>query len=223
MKGVFSKLARVLTFRFTRDDILSFNRYDLVIGLLFTWIVGIGRYWDDPRAVPLQMAGIGSVIYVFVLSLLLWSVGRPLLGGEFRYLRVLTFVTFTAPPALLYAIPVEMFTTLETGNQINLTFLLIVSVWRVALYGTFLSRFETSSAGLVAVLVLLPITAIIVVLVVLNLQHVVLDIMGGIREADQSTHDLSYSILLLISIFSIPVCILCALIWLGIVGRRLRS
>jgi hypothetical protein len=52
---------------------------------------------------------------------------------EPRYERVLTFVTLTAPPALLYAIPVERFMALQDAQITNFWFLAIVALWRVAL------------------------------------------------------------------------------------------
>src|SRR5215813_7250088 len=124
---------RLLTFRATSTELVSLNRGHLFFGLLCTWIVGIGRYWDNPRVPILQRLGIGSVIYVFLLSLLLWLVLWPLRPKHCSYFRVLTFVTLVSPPAILYAIPVEHFFSIDTSNTINAWFLAIVATWRVAL------------------------------------------------------------------------------------------
>ncbi len=55
-------MLRVLTFRFTRHDIEDFKTTHLVIGLFFTCLVGMGRYWDNPKAELLQTLGVGSII-----------------------------------------------------------------------------------------------------------------------------------------------------------------
>ena len=43
-------MARVLFFRASREELLDLDRRHLALGLLATWLVGIGRYWDSPRA-----------------------------------------------------------------------------------------------------------------------------------------------------------------------------
>lgn len=73
------------------------------LGLAATWVVGMGRYWDDPRAVLLQHLGLGSIAYVFVMALLLWLVIWPLGAARWSYKRVLTFVALVAPLGLLNA------------------------------------------------------------------------------------------------------------------------
>src|SRR5687768_8039418 len=100
--GVVTAAARLLTFRLSHDDYLRLDRRHLGFGLATTWLAGIGRYWDHPDAHLLQYAGLGSVVYVVVLSLFLWLLIWPLRPANWRYERVLTFVTLTAPPALLY-------------------------------------------------------------------------------------------------------------------------
>ncbi len=83
---------RLLTFRIAREEILNFGWQHLVFGLVCTWLVGIGRYWDNPRADFLQHLGIGSVVYIFVLSLFLWLTVLPLKTKDWTYFKVLTFV-----------------------------------------------------------------------------------------------------------------------------------
>ena len=46
----------------------------------------------------------------------------------------LAFVTLTAPPALLYAIPVERFMTPSAASVTNVWFLAVVAAWRVGLW-----------------------------------------------------------------------------------------
>jgi len=92
----------LLTFRATREDYESLcgGRY-LIGGLIACWIVGIGRYWDDPRATLLQHTGLGSVAYVFVLAAVLWLIAKPAAPERFTYVGILTFITLTSPPAAL--------------------------------------------------------------------------------------------------------------------------
>ena len=61
-----------LTFRSPSAHLHEHVRVYLVFGLLATWLAGVGRYWDNPRAELWQYLGLGSVAYVFVLALLLY-------------------------------------------------------------------------------------------------------------------------------------------------------
>src|SRR5689334_11993983 len=106
MSDVIATAARVLTFRATRNELRSFDRRHLFLGFLLTWLVGMGRWWEDPRAGLLQHLGVGSLVYVVILSLFLWLIIKPL-AVRTRYVTVLTYVTLTAPPAILYALPVR--------------------------------------------------------------------------------------------------------------------
>ena len=64
----------------------------------------------------------------------------PLRPRNWSFVGVLIFVTLTSLPALLYAIPVEKFMSLETAQTANVIFLAIVASWRVALLIVFLKR-----------------------------------------------------------------------------------
>ena len=119
---------RLLTFRISQAELIQLNWQHLVFGLLCTWVVGIGRHWDNPRVTFWQHLGVGSVAYIFVLSLFLWLIIWPLRPHYWSYFRVLTFVSLVAPPAILYAIPVEKFVSLGWANSINAMFLGIVAV-----------------------------------------------------------------------------------------------
>lgn len=98
---------RVLTFRLPSSAIVEHWQAYLGFGLVFTWLAGVGRYWDHPRADLWQYLGLGSVAYVFVLALILWALLAPLGPANWSYRNVLVFLTLTAPPAVLYAVPVE--------------------------------------------------------------------------------------------------------------------
>ncbi|MDY7096248.1 MAG: hypothetical protein SX243_25005 [Acidobacteriota bacterium] len=191
-----------LAFRKIRPNLRDHLRPYLLYVLAVTWLVGIGRYWDHPSAEPWQYAGLGSVAYIFVLSLVLYLVVLPLRPARWSYPLVLVFVGLTSLPALLYAIPVERFLPLETAQAANAWFLGVVAAWRVALY----IRFLFSGAGLgwlgTTVATLLPISAIVVSLAVLNLEHVMFDLMAGIREDAASPNDTAYTVVLVLSAFA---------------------
>src|ERR1041384_1596616 len=98
---------RILTFRANSDELHALDRRHLALGFFLTWLVGVGRWWEDPRASLLQHFGIGSVIYVFVLALFLWLILLPINPPHRSFLNVLAFVSLTSPPGILYAIPVR--------------------------------------------------------------------------------------------------------------------
>jgi len=69
---------RVLTFRVPSAAIATDWRRYLAFGLVCTWLAGVGRYWDSPRAELWQHLGLGSVAYVFVLATIIWVLLMPL-------------------------------------------------------------------------------------------------------------------------------------------------
>lgn len=195
--GVVRTAVRLLSFRATRDEMLALDRGHLAFGLVCTWLVGMGRYWDNPRAKLLQHLGIGSVVYVFVLSALLWLVMWPLRPADWSYRRLLTFVCLTSPPAALYALPVERWMSLEAARSTNAWFLAVVALWRLSLLCFYLSRLGRLSWFATAVGALLPMTAIVVALTALNLEHVVFQIMGGLDET--SPNSTAYGVLMMLT------------------------
>lgn len=214
----------LLTFRITRDAISKFGTGHLIFGLICTWIVGMGRYWDNPRAVFPQYIGIGSVVYIFALTLLLWMVVLPFKREDWTYLKVLTFVSLVSPPAIIYAIPVQMFYDLETANSINMFFLLIVAVWRLSLLFYFLRVFAKLDWFSVISATLFPVMFIVATLTILNLDRVVFGGMAGIVE--ESPNDGAYLILFVITLFSVlafPVVLACYLAAIFLNNRRLKN
>jgi hypothetical protein len=192
---------RLLTFREARIDLVNYKYGFLSFALIATWIAGIGRYWDHPDAQWWQYAGLGSVVYIGVLSLLLWLIVLPLRPKHWSYLGVFVFVGLTAPPAWLYAIPVERYISLEAAAITNMWFLLIVATWRVALYGVFLKRAAGLSGLALLSALLLPLAAIVSVLAFLNLEQAVFEIMGGLDRAP-TAGDKAYMVVFLLSAFS---------------------
>ncbi|MDP1591195.1 MAG: hypothetical protein Q8M07_25800 [Prosthecobacter sp.] len=205
---------RLLTFRASAGDYGRLHRGHLIAGLITCWLVGIGRYWDDTRASLLQHTGIGSVIYVFVLAAVMWIVVKPVAPERFTYSGILTFITLTSPPAALYAIPVEKWMTLQDANLMNLRFLGIVALWRLVLWMHYLRRHGQLSAAGAFCVAAVPLAAIFITLVNLNLHHAVVNVMGGIREADKTSQDAAYGMLNILAILSLPVSFIACLGWL---------
>lgn len=193
---------RLLTFRPVSAALHTHWRASLAFGLLFTWLAGMGRYWDNPKAHSWQSLGLGSVAYVFVLALIVWGLLAPLRPKNGSFRNVLLFITLTSPPALLYAIPVERFMAADAARTANAWFLIAVATWRVALFSVFLRRAAGLSAGTVVVATLLPLVIIILALFALNLEHVVFALMSGVREEDRSPNDAAYGVVFLLSMLS---------------------
>ena len=193
---------KLLTFRQFKPDVSILNLY-LAFGIGFTWLCGIGRYWDNSKAELWQYLGLGSVVYVFILAFILWLVILPLKPAKWSYKNVLIFVSLTAPPAILYAIPVERFMSLESAQLANIWFLAIVAIWRVALLLKYLNNVAGLSGLCVLVATLLPLTLIVTALTLLNLEHVVFKIMAGLEDHEKSANDGAYTILVIITYFSV--------------------
>ena len=197
------KMLRLLFFKITRDEMLTFNQSDLLIGLTFTWMVGIGRYWDDPGAKLLQHLGAGSIVYIFILSFFIWLLLKPFYIKDWSYKNLLTFVSLTAAPAILYAIPVERYFSVDASASMNAYFLLSVAIWRVVLLIFYLRRFACITRFQTTVATLLPLTMVVTSLTALNLERAVFEIMGGIRE--KTSNDSAYMILNLLTMLSVIV------------------
>lgn len=207
--GIIYYIFRLLTFKLTRNEMLEFNNKHLLAGIIGSWIVGMGRYWDDTKASLLQHLGLGSVIYIFALAGFIWIILLPFKIEKWSYKTVLTFIALTSFPAIFYAIPVERFFSISTANSMNVWFLAIVALWRLCLLYYFLKHFTRLSVGNIVTVTFMPICLIISVLTMLNLHNVVFEVMGGIRNP--SPHDSSYLVLMLLTglsmILAIPLLV----------------
>ncbi|MEQ1756227.1 MAG: hypothetical protein ABL973_19075 [Micropepsaceae bacterium] len=99
--------------------------------------------------------------------------------------------------------------SIGSAQAVNALFLFVVATWRVALLVWFLREIAGLSRGRVLVATTLPIALIIVILSVLNLEHVVFDLMAGNRVP--TGNDTAYFVVMLLSvlsIFSLPVLLL---------------
>ena len=185
-----------------------------------TWLAGVGRYWDHPSAELWQYLGAGSVVYIFCLSTLLYLIVWPLRPSNWTLRGVLIFVGLTSLPALLYAIPVERVVELQAAQSINAWFLGIVAVWRVTLLFRYLIKSARLHWFIVAIVAVLLLSGIVIVLTLLNLEHVVFDLMAGIREEDASPNDAAYLVVLglaFVSLWAFPIALV---LYFGAVVHR---
>lgn len=202
IKDILNNQVSFLLFRPIRLNLQkNFIPY-LVFVVGSSWLVGIGRYWDHPSAEWWQYFGLGSVAYIFALSSVLFFVVLPLRPQNWRYKNVLIFVGMTALPGLLYAIPVEKFMGLNAAQNTNAWFLAFVAIWRVALYIKYLVSVAKLSWFIVIVATILPLSAIVFALAALNLEHVVFNIMAGIKEEDATPYDSAYTVVIFLTYFA---------------------
>lgn len=214
-----TKTLNLLTFRLHRKEMVDFTWKDFLFGLFGTWLVGMGRYWDDPGAKLLQHLGLGSVIYIFVLALFIWLIILPFNVAQWRYFTVLTFISLTSFPAVFYAIPVERYVSMEMANTMNVWFLAVVALWRLALLFYFLKRFTRLQLGNIITVTLMPVCLIISGLTMLNLHRVVFNIMGGVRNP--TPHDAAYMVLNVLTFVSLTLSIPLMIAYgVGIYKRR---
>lgn len=195
----------MLFLRSTEEDYRSFNTTHLAIGLVCTWLVGMGRHWDNPRIEMPMSLGVGSLAYVFVLALLLLIVGWPFRSELWTYRRILTMVVLSAPPAAIYAIPVERWLDFETARSVNVWFLAIVALWRMCIWGRFAAYTSATDHWLTIMsIILMPVSVILAVLVVLNLEQAAADFMSGLQPPPEgTTADAAYVWLWLLTFFTI--------------------
>lgn len=217
---------RFLFFKEVKPDLKNHPKVFAGMVLFFTWLAGVGRYWDNPKAHLWQYLGLGSLVYIYVMAFLIFITVQPLKPKAWSYFNVLIFVGLTSLPGVLYSIPVERFMSMDSAQFANVMFLGTVALWRVCLLFNFLSRVAKLQVWTMLVGALLPIVLIITGLTILNLEHVVFNIMGGIRPEDVSANDASYGILVVITYFSVmasPVLIIAYLVEIFRMRRKQES
>lgn len=212
---------RVLSLRFDRADLEQLGWRHLVYGLLVSWAAGLGRYWDHPDPYLIQAIGLGSLAVMFALVSFLYLVLLPLRPERWSFVHLLTFLSLTALPALLYAIPVERGMDLASARAVNAWFLGIVAVWRVAMLARYLSVWTGLSGSVLAAALLLPLALVVVALTMLNLEKAVFDVMAGLRE-DGSPGDVAYLVLFLLTTGSFVLSPILALLYGFAVWRRVK-
>ena len=183
LRTILMDALRFLTFRSPSAALRQHSSAYLAFGLLLTWAAGVGRYWDAAAATLWQYLGLTSVAYAVLLALLLWLLIAPLGPKNWSYRNVLLFVTLTSPPALLYAIPVEAWLAPSAAHAMNVGFLAIVAIWRLALLFVFLKRVAGLRGSTILVAALLPIALVVDGLALLGFQHLAYETMAGLRDA----------------------------------------
>ena len=211
MWRIISETFRLLTFQNVRMDVRSRPWAYALIAVGFAWLAGIGRFWDHPSADWYEYAGLRSVAYIFILTAILYVVVWPLRVGRWRWLDIFVFVGLTSPLAWLYAIPVERFVDIQTARNMNINFLMVVALWRVALYGTFLWRYAGLRKAAFLAAWLAPLAIILFALVSLNLENAVFEIMAGIERERSDAEILAdqrygaVNALFFLSVLTVPV------------------
>jgi hypothetical protein len=214
---------RVLTFRATAEELHTLGRRHLIFGLLCTWVVGAGRWWEDPDATLVQNLGLGSVVYVFVLAVFLWLVLWPLRPAKWSFVNLLTFISLTSIPGILYAIPVRHGMAIETGQVVRLWLLAVVAGWRVLLLAFYLGRGAGLHGFRRVLAALFPLLIIVVTLSALNLDRVVFNFMGGVPATDRTVNDTAYEVLMLITLLSMYAFIPLTVIYLMLIVRGVKA
>lgn len=162
------------------------------VGLAFVLAAGFAREYDgedllrEPWHLALPL--VASLVTSFVLYLLLRTVGCPPEGAGKRspvhyfdgYPALLRLYWWTAPLALLYAIPVEHMMGPADAARTNLMLLGLVASWRVLLITRAVSATWNVSFGAVLFPVMLFADAVALLMMALVPLPVV-SFMGGIR------------------------------------------
>lgn len=219
LASVLSDFARFIVFKPLRGNVGADWRIYLAVGLVITWIVGVGRSWDDPEATIFDLSGIGSILYVFGLGLVIWLIGAPLRPERWTYRNVVLMVTMTALPGLIYAFPIERFVAAADARAVNMSFLAIVATWRMALFATFLVRVARLSPGATAVVTFLPPVLIIAPISAFGVLGVVLSSMGGVRDEAQQAQNELIGFAAMTSWMLLPLLLIA---WGMLVARRSR-
>jgi hypothetical protein len=220
LKTLLNDEFRLHTFRTPSAGIREHPGAYLALGLALTWAAGVGRYWDSTEAMLWQHLGLGSLVYVFLLALVLWLLVAPLRPRTWSYRNILLFITLTSPPALLYAIPVEIFVSSSTALTINAVFLAVVALWRVALLFVFLNRVAGLGGVTIVVAALLPLALIVDGLTFLNLEHLVYETMVGLRDPEGVQAQAADSVVQAISTLSVLVTPVLLALYARITGGR---
>ncbi|QIB51985.1 hypothetical protein [Pseudomonas sp. OIL-1] len=203
LRRVLADIGRVLAFRQPGDRFRGQWPWHFACGVGITLLVGIGRYWNNPRAELWQQLGLGSLFYVVTLALVLRLLLLPFRPRNCSLSELLLFLMMTAPPGLVFLIPVESFLSLRDAQFVNASLFGLVTLWRVALLIWFV-RLVGGLSGLAMVTTCLASMILVAAaLTLLNPEHVAVGFLGGIRPEQHSANDMSYSLLALLSFTSV--------------------
>ena len=141
---------------------IAASRQAFWAGALLVVSAGIARNYDHLSllAQPEWILGpFGMSLFSAGLIWLMLMAGISVYSQNCKDPAFRTFLTFfwlTAPCAWLYGFPVERFTDLLRATQWNFAFLIVVSVWRVALIVRVVNVLTGAAAGRVLAWVMLP-------------------------------------------------------------------
>jgi hypothetical protein len=182
LKEAMAQQWRYITFRPRETDFRPIT-WAMFFGVSLTVLLaGFCRWWDDAHAVALQKAGVGSLIYTFVLALCVYVCFAPFAERKLGFLTAWLLVAMTAPYGFIYAIPFELFlssTGVVVANSILLT---LVSISRIAALVVGLRRLTGIATKHLVVAMGLMLSAILTVMLQLKLFTAALASMGGFRE-----------------------------------------
>lgn len=221
MREVVKTVIQFLLFRPVKPDLETQGSTYLVFGILAAWMAGIGRYWDNPRAAWWQHVGLGSVLYLFIVALVLWLIVKPLRPQHWTLTNVCIFLGMTAPLGLAYAVPVERYLPLATAQRINAWILAVVAAWRVALWIAYLKNSAQFRGWILVTAAFLPLVIVVTALSALNLERAVFEIMGGFRPPTSA--DAAYGVLLLITLASIAATPILLVSYAILISRNRRN
>lgn len=110
--------------------------------------------------------------------------------------------------------------TLEAAIETNVWFLAVVATWRLGLYWRYLKLVpEAPALGKITAGVL-PVAAIIFALAMLNLEHAVFAVMGGVSE--RTAHDGSFAVVATLAILSFVSTPFLLLLWAAAIAQARR-
>ena len=188
-KECFALQLKILTLSASSEDFESLKMRHVPWGLIWVWLAGIGRAWDNPTDEMIIRVGLPSILYVFALSFFLWVFIAPLGPRNWRYGRVLALVTMTALPGLLYAVPFEMMLPPDDAITANSFLLVLVATWRVAMLACFLFRSSGLTKVSSVVALCLPLSVVMVGLMVFDRLERTFAVMGGFRYVVRINED----------------------------------
>ncbi len=191
------------------------SRQAVWLGLAFVLLAGLFREYD-------QESLLHEPWYLFIplfaslgLSLLLMLAIKSLpecrshsLPPGVEYRRLLACLWLTAPLAVIYAVPVERFLTAYQSMKFNLSFLGIVSVWRVLLFSRVAAvLYGTSLKRVLFPILFLADTVMILAIVVYPLP--LIEIMGGLQLTEsENLINVVRFMLIQVGVLSWPILLL---------------
>lgn len=169
---------------------LAGSWFTLLIGAILVATAAVARNYDHHYFLAEWQWLYGPFIASVITSLIIFFIGLPF--ASFRkstlknYLSFLSLYWMTAPCAWIYAIPVESFTSILTATKWNISFLAIVSLWRVFLMARCIQILSGENFYSSLVRIALPASAVMCIASLLKGMDLV-GIMGGVKLSPEET------------------------------------